>query len=66
MVGMTISDLYAWRARRGWSQAEAAKRLGYSRRGYQDIEGRDGQVPLRIELAIEGLEAREQRAEHAA
>lgn len=42
-----------------WTQAQAAKALGFSTRGYQDIEAKHGELPLRVTLAVEGYNARE-------
>lgn len=64
---MNAADLRAWRARRKWTQEQAAEALGYSRRGYQDAEGRDtkggtGEIELKMELAIAGHEATRPRS----
>ena len=56
---MTVNDLKRWRRRRGLTQVEAAKKLGYSRRGLQDVEARGDPIPLKLELAIAGLNALE-------
>lgn len=54
---MTSSDLRAWRARRKWTQAYAAKKLGVSRHGYQRAEGVSGDISRRMELAVKGVDS---------
>jgi DNA-binding XRE family transcriptional regulator len=56
---MDSADLRAWRARRRWSQEQAADALGYSRRGYQEAEKRDGSVSPKLSAAIVALAERE-------
>ena len=53
---MTSDQLRGWRAAKRWTQQEAADRLGYSRRGYQDVEAKPGAIGLTLELAVSGLE----------
>lgn len=55
---MTAADLRAWRARHDWTQTQAAKAIGYSRRGIQIAEKTDCSLTPKMELAIIGYEAR--------
>lgn len=59
---MTAADLRAWRARHDWTQTEAAKAIGYSRRGIQIAEKTEGSLTPKMELAIIGYDAREREA----
>lgn len=53
---MSPSELVAWRKRMGWTQREAAQRLGYSERHYIRMEtGEAGMEPV-VDLALKQLE----------
>ena len=57
---MTTEELRGWRAAKRWTQAQAAEALGYSRRGYQEIEKKRGEIVSKtLELAVRGYEATE-------
>lgn len=44
---MTSNDLKSWRARMGWTQAQAAEKIGIQTRQYQRLEtGVTGIKPL--------------------
>lgn len=47
---MTPADLHTIRKRLGWTQAEAARRLGMSHRAYKYIEQELGARPERPEI----------------
>lgn len=49
---MTSDDLKHWRITRVLSQAEAAKRIGCSRRGYQRWESGKSPIPKYIAMAV--------------
>ena len=51
----THEDLRAWRTRMGWTQAEAAERLGIGLRTYTDREN-GGKVSVECMLACQMLE----------
>lgn len=58
-----MSELSEWRARMGWTQEQAAKALGLSRRGYQNYEhGRTERgaraTPKTVMMLAEMLEGR--------
>lgn len=55
---MTAADLKAWRTRLGMTQGKAAAALGLSLRAIQNYEGGFRPIPLPVELACEGYEAR--------
>lgn len=59
---MTSADLRAWRARNRLTQAKAAKAIGFSVRGLQAAEAREGELTTKMTLAIEGYEARRREA----
>jgi DNA-binding XRE family transcriptional regulator len=59
----TSADLRAWRARRKWTQAQAAAALNFSRRGYQDAEREACKfISTRLRRAVLDFEAREMAA----
>jgi len=60
---MTPDDLRAWRARRRWTQEQAARELGFSRKTYQKSESLDGKVSKRMALAVAGLDAQKEQAQ---
>ncbi len=59
---MTSTGFAEWRARFGWSKAEAARRLGLSRNSVIDYEAGKIRIPRYVELACEAL-ATESRSE---
>lgn len=52
----TTADLRAWRARRAWTQEQAADALGFSRRGYQTAEWGDRFLTSRMIRAVRDFE----------
>lgn len=59
---MAPADLRAWRARLGLSQAEAARRLGVSRRAFQNYEAGARAIPKPVALACRQVEREMQGA----
>lgn len=55
---MAKDEFKSWRKRLSLTQAEAAKRIGISRRTVQDYEAGKWKVPHYIELACEAIEAK--------
>jgi len=48
---MTATELKDWRARKGWTQREAAEAMGVSLRHYQGLEqGRRDVKPYHVKL----------------
>lgn len=54
---MTSDKLRGWRASKRMTQDQAASALGYSRRAYQEIEGKFGEIDRTLELAVAGYDA---------
>lgn len=52
---MTAAQFREWRARMSFSQAEAAARLGCSKRSVQNWESGTNDVPTYIALAISAV-----------
>ncbi len=54
---MTGDELKAWRKARGWSQAEAAKRLGVNQAAVSRAEGRKAEaIPASLALKVKAQE----------
>ncbi len=60
-MSMTPEQFSEWRARMGWSQEEASRRLGLGENQAGLIERRKAKLTLTIELACEALETRKQK-----
>jgi transcriptional regulator with XRE-family HTH domain len=53
---MTPESLKAWRSRRVWSQANAARQLGLSANGYSAYETGKRPIPRHVEFACMAIE----------